>query len=182
LTQRDADRLHRIVELRSKGWSWARIGKVVGLADQAVGNIIATLPYDPKDGPRTSTDAVEVREAVPEPLEAALLAPEPDPPADAPVPPEELDETAGEPDLLEDVAAEGTPVEDYIARQKETEAQRRMWFDVLETLERFGKLPAPAQLFENRDQSFDHLIGQALDTADAWIVDMGERWDAEKAC
>jgi len=36
---------------RPKGWSWARIGKVVGLSDWAVGNIIATLPYDPKLGP-----------------------------------------------------------------------------------------------------------------------------------
>jgi hypothetical protein len=79
------------------------------------------------------------------------------------------------------VAAEGTPLEDYIKQQKETREQRMMWFEALEALERFAKLPTPRQLFENRDDSYDHLIGPALDAADAWIVAMGERWDAEKA-
>jgi hypothetical protein len=65
------------------------------------------------------------------------------------VPPEELDLTAGEPDVLEEAAvggpAEGTPLEDYIKHQKETREQRMMWFEALEALERFGKLPTPAQ-------------------------------------
>jgi ParB-like chromosome segregation protein Spo0J len=182
--QRDAERLHRIVELRSKGWSWARIGKVVGLSSRAVGNIIASLPADPneevvkfgRDGETSQAEAGPAAEAAP------AAAPAPD---EAPVPEAELDLTAGEPDVLEEAAvggpAEGTPLEDYIKQQNETEAQRRMWFETLEALERFAKLPSPAQLFENRDQSFDHLIGQALDVADAWIVAMGEKWDAEKA-
>jgi hypothetical protein len=175
--QADAVRLHRIVELRSKGWGWLRIGKVVGLSDRAVGNIIAGLPCDPKDGPRTSPDSGELRE----PAEEAAGTPETPTVAEPQtselaVPEEERDLTAGEPDLLEaTVAAEGTPLEDYIKQQKETREQRMMWFEALEALERFAKLPTPQQLFENRDQSFDHLIGQALDVADACT----DRWARE---
>jgi transcriptional regulator with XRE-family HTH domain len=122
--QTDADRLHRIVELRSKGWSWARIGKVVGLSPNAVGNIIRSLPADPAEPAEEVTQFSEVREtAQPEPELPAVAAPEREPEPEAAVPKEELDLAAGEPDLLEDAAAEATPVEDYIARQKETEAR-----------------------------------------------------------
>jgi hypothetical protein len=100
-------RLHRIVELRAKGWGWARIGKVVRLSDRAVGKIIASLPYDPKDGPPSLAATAELGEtestleSVETPtVEGTLVEP--------PVPEAELDLTAGEPDLLEAaVAAEG---------------------------------------------------------------------------
>jgi hypothetical protein len=114
-------RLHRIVELRTKGWSWARIGKVMNMPARTVGNIIGALPSDPAKMVAPSSGAGEM--AQPEPVPPPEPSPEPEPP----VPEEELDETAGEPDVLEDLAAgaaEGTPLEDYIKRQKETEAQR----------------------------------------------------------
>jgi hypothetical protein len=177
--QADAVRLHRVVDLRSKGWSWARIGAVVGLSHTAVGKIIDGLPSDPKFGNLSETR--ESFQAQPE-----VVAPSEEPAAEEPpVPEAELDLTAGAPDVLEEAAvggpAEDTPLEDYIKQQKETREQRMMWFEALEALERFAKLPTPRQLFENRDDSYDHLIGPALDAADAWIVAMGERWDAEKA-
>jgi hypothetical protein len=144
------------------------------------------LPQDPVSSSPESGNLSETGESFQAQPETPEVAPSPEaaPEPEPPVPEEELDETAGEPDVLEDLAAgaaEGTPLEDYIKQQKETREQRMMWFEALEALERFAKLPTPQQLFENRDDSYDHLIGAALDAADRWIVDMGERWDAAKA-
>jgi hypothetical protein len=183
--QRDAERLHIIVELRAKGASYRQIAARVGLTAMQCNRIIDSLGHD-------SRDTVTFIQA------GQMLHPDPDPPQ--PDPPQEADSPADpepEPDdeeIISDEELDGTdepaaqpaeaeddPIKRYLEEQARTAPQREMWGNALRALEEIVKQPSPEVLFANRSTAFDHLFETALDEALAWITGMKERWNAEDA-
>jgi hypothetical protein len=183
--QRDAERQHRIIALRSKGWTWVKIGKAMGMPPRTVGNIIASLPSDPKLEFAPERNSSEMARTESELLGADQPPPsEPEPPEE-PIPEEELDEgeedAAATSDSEQPATDEDDPLARYLEEQARTAPQRKMWGDALRALEEVGKQPSPEVLFESRSKAFDHLFGAALDAALVWITGMKERWNAEDA-
>jgi hypothetical protein len=186
--QRDAERLHVIVELRAKGATYRQIAARVGLGTTSVKRIVDALGHDPRAAVpfRNSSETVQPD---PEPLQepgtgdefSYVPDPEPEPDDEEIVSDEELDgadELAAQPAEAE---AGDDPIKRYLEEQARTAPQREMWGNALRALEEIVKQPSPEMLFANRSTAFDHLFGTALDEALAWITGMKERWNAEDA-